>query len=242
MRAVLMTTFFALAAQAAWAGTVPSVPPVNSPQDIAATKVHNQNLVSQTQGADGVFVVEDDGTVKHVQSGMVCPAKFPNLALWHVEVFATPTKGYDVGCDYGRNDAEGHWAAKLTIFATKAPAGATLDTAFDDDRKGVLQVSPDARSLGPALDLTDGDKNTAEALPEWRSEAFLIVREGRQYTDQLVVSVVAGWIFEIRATYRGAPGKIVVTKADGPQAAVLAFGDRLMSTLAFVRVSRTLGK
>lgn len=148
----------------------------------------------------------------------------------------------DVGCDYGRNGPDGNWISKLTIFATKAPDGMTLDQAFASYRNEITQTNPNATSLGAALNLNDKDKGTADALPEWRSEEFLTNHGGQETTDDLIVTVQNGWMLEIRSTYPGRPNNIVITKGSGPNAAADSFGDRIMGTFAYVQVSGTIGK
>ena len=80
------------------------------------------SLTKFTQNADGSFsVVQDDGTSPSTLalSGLVLPdgtSGFPNVELWHLEVFESGAgKGMDVGCNYGRNGADGKWISKLTI-------------------------------------------------------------------------------------------------------------------------------
>lgn len=38
------------------------------PQAIAEVKAHNEQIVTQTPEAVGVFIVQDNGTVRHLQS------------------------------------------------------------------------------------------------------------------------------------------------------------------------------
>jgi hypothetical protein len=212
-----------------------------SPEDLAAAKVHNQDIVSRASGIDGVFVLQDDGTIKHLQSGMICPGYFQNVQLWHLEVFKSDAgAGADVGCDYGRNDAGGHWVSKLTIFATRAPDGTTLDQAFARYRAEILQAAPDAQSRGEALhdDTKPQDRGT---LSDYRSEEFVTQRDGRTCTDDLYVVVHGGWMMEIRSTYIGLPNQIDLEPGDPPDTAVLMTGDRIMGPSALLAVSGTIG-
>jgi hypothetical protein len=77
-------------------------------------------------GTLGVFQAQSDGSIRHLQSGFVCPASLPNVNFWGLQVIPSPLgPGTDVGCDYGRmwggqiaNGPE----AKLTIYVVKAQA------------------------------------------------------------------------------------------------------------------------
>src|SRR5437762_3211916 len=72
---------------AAAANEVSSSTATASAEEVAAAKQHNARIVANTPEAGGVFAVRDDGSVVHSQSGMICPASFPNVAFWHAEVF-----------------------------------------------------------------------------------------------------------------------------------------------------------
>src|SRR6185436_13633692 len=100
-----------------------------------------------TPGTSGVFEPQPDGSVRHVQSGFVWPAKLPNANLWALLVFASPLgPGNDVGCSYGR--AKGQTPeSKVTIFVVKAAAGTTLDSAFARHQDELQRASPNARIL-----------------------------------------------------------------------------------------------
>ena len=208
----------------------------------AATIAHIRDIVGHSDGADGVFVVGDDGSVKHVQSGLICPPKFPNVDFWHAEVFSSPLgKGMDVGCDYGRGDPNGKAVAKLTIFATRAPGGMTLDQAFAKYRNEVLATFPDATSRGEVIqDDTPPDKR--QDYPGFRSEEFVVQIDGAPFTTQLVVEVESGWMIEIRSSFLGESNHIYLTKESGVHGAVLATGDRLMAAVARMFAEGSVGK
>jgi len=213
-----------------------------SPEQIAALKAHNEAIVAAEPKAAGVFEVQNDGSIRHIQSGMICPASFPNVSFWHAEVFSDDNhKGEDVGCDYGRNDKNGTWVEKFTIFAVKSAPGTTLDSAFETYRGQVIQTFPNAVSIGVAIKLEDKGAGSSSALPKCRSEAFSVDRDVGQTTEELIVSIQGGWDLEIRNSYFGKPNNIVVNKGED-DAAVKAVGDRIISAFAFVSVSPTLGK
>jgi len=209
----------------------------------AKTIAHVQEIVNGTAGSDGVFTVRDNGEIAHVQSGLVCPPKFPNVDFWHAEIFDSPLgKGMDVGCDYGRNGPDGHPVSKLTIFATKAPAPITLGQAFSQYRSAVMQVSPNAVSQGEALNIEEKSGGSKHLLPEVRSEEFCETRDGKVYTSDLVVAVSGGWMLEIRATFDGKPNEISLPEGATVDDVLAATGDRVMVAEAFVRLAPTIGK
>lgn len=215
-------------------------PPPPTPEEIAALKAHNQDVVARAQNTAGVFTVQDDGRVKHAQSGLICAAKYPNLQLWHVEVF-DGGKGYDVGCDYGRNDAHAQWVSKLTIYAVKQEDGQTLDQAFAKYRAELTAAYPDAGPDGPALEINkEGGANGP--FPEFRSEEFVRLKNGVYWTDTLLVLIQKGWVLEIRGTYVGKPNNIEVSKEGGADEAVNAAGDRVMLVRALLEACSTLGQ
>jgi hypothetical protein len=199
-----------------------------TPEEIAAVKTQNEAIVAKTPQASSVFVVQNDGSVRHVQSGMICPAKYPNAGFYQLFVYAAD--GSDVGCDYRRPDDKGGAWSKLTIFATKAAPDMTLDRAFTGYHNEIVRSSPDAKSQGPAI--REGGGTPPSSFPEIRSEEFVEPLNDNTYTSQLYVALNAGWIIEIRATFVGLPNKIEVNKEDGPDAAALAAGDRVMGIRA----------
>ncbi|HWA30260.1 MAG TPA: hypothetical protein VG867_04155 [Rhizomicrobium sp.] len=207
-----------------------------SPEAIADLKTQNLQIVSAEPKANGIFVVQDDGSVRHIQSGLVCPAKYPNVDFYHVLVYAQ--SGADVGCDYRRADDKGGAWSKLTIFATKAAPGLTLDQAFARYHDEIVQTSPQAVSQGPAIQV--GGKAPSD-FPEIRSEEFVEPLNDTTYTSQLYVAVEDGWIIEVRATFVGLPNKIEVTKESGTAGAVLEAGDRMMGPKALFDAIGTVG-
>jgi hypothetical protein len=210
--------------------------PPPDPKAVAAVKEHNTQIVSGTVQAAGVFVVQDDGSIKHIQSGMICPANYPNVELY--QMFVYKTDGSDVGCDYRRADDKGGAWAKLSLFATKAAPGMTLDRAFAGYSDEIMRTYPDAKPLGPALK----EDGSTSPLPPIKSEEFVQPLNGTTYTSQLYVAFQSGWVIEIRATFVGQPNKIEVTKEGGAEAAELALGDRVMGPKALFDAIGTIGK
>src|SRR5687768_13583077 len=82
-----------------------------------ATIDRNREIVARTDGAEGIFTVQPNGNILHIQSGLLCPAQFPHVTFWHAQIYASSQgQGTDVGCDYGRFDNQGRAVSKLTIF------------------------------------------------------------------------------------------------------------------------------
>jgi len=209
---------------------------IASPEAIARTRA----IVANTKGTDGVFTVGDDGSIRHVQSRLLCPPKFPNVDFWHAEIFDSSLgPGSDIGCDYGRNGPDGYAISKLTIFATKVPDDLTLDQAFQHYRGQLLRVAPGAKSEGQALDVkNDG----SSSFPDIRSEEFAETRDGQDYTTQILVAVGKGWVFEIRTTFEGASNRVVIPQGGTAHDGALAMGDRMMLAAAYVVLAAALAK
>lgn len=192
------------------------------------------SLFDPTEGVPGIFEVQPDGQVKHVQSGLVCPTKYPNADIYHLLVYAQD--GHDVGCDYRRADPQGGAWMKLTIFATKAASGATTADAFAGYREEVLQTYPDAQSHGDAI---DADTKNDGPFENVRSEEFIIAMNGQPYTTQLLVSVCKGWMIEVRTSFVGLPDAIDAAR-EGPDSAKLEMGDRVVGVQATLQAISTV--
>ncbi len=212
-------------------------------ESVADLKAANSAILAKSPKADGVFVVQDDATIRHIQSGLVCRARFPNVELYALLVFSSEeNKGQDVGCDYIRHDDKGGADAKLTIFATEAPDTFTVAQAFARYRNEVMQADPEAVSLGESLRIENKGNAPDNALARTQSEEFKIFLNQRDYTSQLYVTISRGWIIEVRTTFTGLPNAIVVTKEGGTAEAAAEAGDRLMGPAALVDAIASIGK
>jgi hypothetical protein len=203
--------------------------------DAAGLKHQNEAVLAATPEAAGLFALQDDGTIKHLASGLVCPSHFPNAVFYHLLVYAKD--GSDVGCDYRRADDKGGAWAKLTIFAVRAKPDTTADGAFAQYRGELLQAYPDAKPQGPGI-VPDKSKSDASLL-DFRSEQFLITMNNQTYTTQLYVAVVKGWTVEIRTTFVGAPNEIVAGR-EGPNSVADEMGDRLIGSIALIGAIGTI--
>jgi hypothetical protein len=211
--------------------------PARAADDPATLKAANIAAVATTPAAVGIFAVQDDGTVRHVQSGLVCPAKYPNASFYQVLVYNH--EGTDVGCDYRRADAKGGAWAKLTIFVVKAAEGTTTDQAFAHYESEVTQTYPNAKFLGEAVANDPNDKTSP--LAALRNSAYLIMMNGQEYTTQLYVLVIHGWTIEVRVSFVGRPDAIDASR-EGATSAVLEMGDRVVGFKAMIDALSTVGK
>ncbi len=211
--------------------------PARAEDGPAALKAANAAIVAAAPGSAGIFTVQDDGAVRHAQSGLICPAKYPNSTLYDVQVYKPD--GTDIGCDYRRADLKGGAWAKLTIFAVKATDGVTVDQAFAGYQKEIAQTYPEARPLGEALQRDP--KDTSSPLSDIRSREYLITMNGQDYTTQLYVALSHGWIVEVRSTFVGPPNAVDAGR-EGPDSAALEMGDRIVGPKALVDALATLGE
>ncbi len=185
-------------------------------------------LLAKTPAARGIFVAQDDGTAWHIKSGLVCPLTFPNQNLWHLEIFAAD--GSDVGCDYGRNGPDNVAVAKLTIFATRARPGDTVDSVFAGYKMSITAKYPDARMTGPAITF-QGDP--PPDMKDIRSAEYKLAFNGHASQSDLVVAIQAGWVIEIRAD--------TATEISDTQQAAMATEDNALPLLGLMQALKTVG-
>jgi hypothetical protein len=148
----------------------------------------------------GVFSVQPDGSAVHVQSGFVCPAAFPNATLLNLQSFPSEAGlGTDVGCDYARVDsASGRIASKFTIFLVKARPDTTLEQEFARYQSQMHGYNRPEKIGGEVFQLGG---EAAPKYPPMKSEEDEIRLYGHLHKDELVVSIVNGWVIELRSTY-----------------------------------------
>ena len=196
----------------------------------------NSEIVARSSGATGVFSVQEDGSIRHLQSGLVCPEDFPNVRFTDVQIYPSSSIGEDVGCDYARIAPNGFAVSKLTIFAVKAADPATPDDVFTRYRREIETAHPEATSTAPALQIKSD--STGQTATDYRSVGYAITVSGKVVHSELIVGVFNGWVIEVRATY---PSTIIrvekdTTKADmrdqlydiqSPYLAFLAASDSL---------------
>lgn len=224
-----------LAASSAWANPAPP-----TPEKLAALRAHSEQVLARAKDVEGVFEVQEDGQIKHLQSGLICPAEYPNAELYNFLVYTSAAgKGLDVGCDYRRPDKLGGASAKFTVYATKASPTTTLDSAFDGYRKEIAEGNKNVRAQGPSLRMSG---SPPPDFPEFRSEEYLLTWNDRDYTSQLIVTIVSGWVIEVRATFEGLPNEIKVAPTDTAQSAETMVQDRATADMTFMRTIGMIGK
>ncbi len=185
-------------------------------------------ILAQTKDASDVFAATDTGDLRHLQSGMVCPISFPNLHMRTLTVFAAD--GSDVGCDYGRNGRNNVTVSKLSLYATKASPGDTVDAAFARYQLEVHQGSPNALVKGGVVGFTG---QLADDMKSVRSEEYDIVIDGRHFQSDLIVAIKDGWIIEVRGT----------SPSEGTaEEAAAAAGDQAAPVLTLLQAMNTIGK
>jgi hypothetical protein len=149
--------------------------PAPSAEEKAAMMRHNQEIVAKTAGAEGVFIVREDG-VKHLQSGLICPP-FPNVSLSRTNIFPSTQKGESVSCDYSRTDKTGVVVSTLSIVVTKADPDTTVQSAF---AKYQSELAQSFQSIAPVEVVADIPPNAHNA--GMHAEKFLGMRDGRENT------------------------------------------------------------
>ena len=158
---------------------------------------HSKLIVAQTAGSSGIFVVQDDGSVRHRQSGLVCPADFQNVHFVQILIFVPD--GTDIGCDYARVIADGSAVSKLTIFSTKAPDGATLDSVFAHYKDEIVRAHPGVTEEKPtSLSITD---SAGKQRTDYQTAGYSITLGGKHFHSELIIGLFKGWMLEVRATY-----------------------------------------
>jgi hypothetical protein len=196
----LLAAFWALLLSATFALPSLAAEPVVAGNPNPSTDM----LMRATPGTSGVFEPQPDESVRHVQSGFVCPPKLPNANLWALMIFPSPLgPGSDVGCSYGRarvTQSSRDVEAKFTIFVVKAPTDTTLEAAFTRYREEGHRTAPNARILGEAIHLDDKSARSGRLLPV-RSEETERLIGNRRFIDQLLVGLAESWIVKVRATY-----------------------------------------
>jgi len=205
--------------------------PAMAANNNASAKKNADALIARFENGSAIWRAQDDGSVRHIQSGLVCPANFTVVTLWNLMVYDSPSGiGTDVGCDYWRSRIEGKGAeTKIAIFAVKAAPGTTLDEAFQTYRKQMYASYPGAKSEGTALSIESDKPGT---LPAIKSEEASIELYNRPYQTEIVVSLVNGWIIEVRSTH---PSQYKVEKAGEA-------GDAALSALALFAAFASVGK
>jgi len=203
----------------------------------ADLKAHNIEIVPKATGAPGIFSVQEDGTIRHIQSGMICPADFPNVHFLSLQIYKSAAVGDDVGCDYGRSGPDGRAVSKLTIFATRAPADATLDAAFAHYKQEIVNQYPGAAEVPAALHIQV--PQTGKDRTDYRATGYTVSANGVPRHTELITALWGQWVLEVRATY---PSAIIMVEKDTSQQELAEkLFDIKSPYLVFMSASRSLG-
>jgi hypothetical protein len=122
------------------------------------------------------------GSWRHLQSGLICPARMGAYLRTRVVVF--DQYGLDVGCNYKAG------ASDITVYLTRR-AGA-LGDVMADAKRGLLQVGA---SRHPAL---VSDTREAAAGLTWLTAIYA---EDGDLHSGIWIADLSGWTLEYRATY-----------------------------------------
>ena len=199
--------------------------------------VQNRNaaIVAKTSGSVGVFEVQENGDILHIQSGVRCPASFKNVGFRHVLIFSAPHTGTDIGCDYGRTGPDGYSVSKLTIFATRTTE--SIDQVFAGVQQEIAESRPEARYIGPAVEMVSEDGDLDDCSPifgDFRSAEYEFELNGVRYLSDAILTIRSGWIIKVRATF-----STEVQVGSGEQDlenAVNAAGDMVAPSYALISV------
>jgi hypothetical protein len=160
-----------------------------------------ERVFKATPATAGIWVLDGDAAaIRHVQSGLSCPAAYTKagIGLWHLSNNPSPNgPGMDVGCDYGLLGQDGRVEIMLSVDIEKAGPGETLEAAFQHARADLMEYLGDARSKGAFRMPKEASNSVKE-----RSELFEAVVNKIPTRASMTVSLVKGWILEVHATYR----------------------------------------
>ncbi len=152
-------------------------------------------LVAPSDG--DVFEARGDGSVRHRQSGAVCPAAVGGLRLAHLAIYPmAASRGGDVSCGYG-----GFPKGAITLYLVK-PGDYRPPLSFrqyaGEARAEVRLAHPEATPLPPPdprhAPGPDGRDHTP-SIDAWRLPV-----DGQSYLSLLYLDDVAPWIVMVRAT------------------------------------------
>jgi len=127
-----------------------------------------------------------DGTAIHLQSGLQCPNATGGFR--RTQLIAYDKVGLDVSCNY-RNLGTGD---DITIYLTRRDP-AQLQQDFDSARQAVITHTPTAKTRDSVLPAPHSDL-------KWLQAGF--TEHDDHVASDLFLTALAGWEYEIRATYR----------------------------------------
>ena len=145
-------------------------------------------IAASPHGAEA-FRPYKTGSVRHIQSGMMCPVSVSSrfMVLTSLTVTSDGPIGDDVSCQY--NILGSHMA----VHALRVP-DMTAATFIAEAKRGLMAAVHSAEST-----YVRAPENTA--LKKIESAAFLLRVEGRSLKAIFLVTKVGDWLVEVNATY-----------------------------------------
>ena len=189
--------------------------PAFAAEELPSAYEKNKALLGRLQDGTTIFTIEQNGSLTHIQSGLVCTGTVKDYSLDAIYIFNKAAPADDVGCDYARRSDDGNIVSKLTVFFVKGEQDTNLDTAFSHYRDEVLRASPGATPTPSQLHIKD---ETGVDNPAYKSSGFTIALNGEPYHSELIVGFVKPWIVEVRSTYKN--DSIHVDMSKGKEAAL----------------------
>jgi hypothetical protein len=184
LTAVAMVFAIAGAAQAA-----DKTPDKASPAEIAEARATADRIIAKFGVADIFENATTDNVpkIRHKASGMTCG--FDDEHSADIQVYPGMTRGDDVSCGGKMVDFT------VTTYATRAPAGATLDQLSATVGQALKTAYPDIKPYtGKSAEMTEKDG------PPVRSGRFVMKMNGKPVWSYAGVSLVKGWMVEVRCT------------------------------------------
>ncbi len=133
-----------------------------------------------------IWQTDDADVATNLQSGLRCDrsvGKFERTMLLVYDSF-----GFDVSCNYKNASGDG-----VTIYLTQRGRSRTLADDLEEAKRGLLQLSPDARAL------PDDPQQTFPSDLTW---LHLVYAEHAGVTNSGIwIADLGGWTLEFRATY-----------------------------------------
>ena len=161
-----------------------------APDPVAQSK--SQALVDRTPNGASVFRIGPDGTVIHIQSGMMCAPGQPLMALDRLVIESGVALGDDVACDYVGP------SGKTTVFATRR-GSRTLEAYAADTFAAIRRIHPDARPIGGQMWL--GYPGISQPI----GMSFAITQNASASITSAWIAQEGNWLILVRATYPAEP-------------------------------------
>jgi hypothetical protein len=179
---------------AARAAPDPVAPRPNELSDSSAPKVSVPS---------SIWDISPDGTATHLQSGMSCPHSSGDFINVGERVY--DRAGFDISCGYTSPRS-----GVITLYLTLHDP-ARFQTDFEDAKKAIVSHTPSARPRDGVIKLP--------ARLDWKSAGYE-ERDGALNSD-VAMTLLSGWEYEIRATYRPMEQPAIETAIENLTATIL---------------------